>query len=161
MVNSISHHANRTAARGLAFLLCMALALAFAPSALAGQASGGRLGGTVTVTGGNAAGITVELRQRSNGGEDKLLATATTNDHGMYEFTGQPSAPNDAFFYVKFSGGTGTLASWYSFPIIYVTGSDFTVPSVEMTDVKLMLPQGASLTLPNNLQWNARRSGES
>jgi uncharacterized repeat protein (TIGR01451 family) len=160
MVNNITHHASRRVARGAAFLLCLALALAFAPSALVANAASGRLGGTVTVTGGNASGITVELRQRSNGGEDKLLATATTSEQGMYEFTGQPSAPNDAFYYVKFTGGTGTLASWYSFPIIYVSGSDFTVPSVEMADVKLMLPQGTRLTLPNNLQWQPRRSGE-
>jgi uncharacterized repeat protein (TIGR01451 family) len=160
MINRISHHANKRVAAGLALLLCMALALAFAPPALAAQTSGGRLGGAVTVTGGNAAGIAVELRQRSNSGEDKMLATTTTNDQGLYEFTGQPSAPNDAFFYVKFSGGTGTLAAWYSFPIIYVTGSDFTVPSVELADIKLMLPQGSLLTLPNNLQWNPRRSGE-
>ncbi|HET9495681.1 MAG TPA: hypothetical protein VFR15_15730 [Chloroflexia bacterium] len=159
MINYISHQANKSAAAALALLVCVALALALAPPASA-QTSGGRLGGAVTVTGGNASGITVELRQRSNGGEDTLLATATTNDQGMYEFTGQPSAPNDAFYYVKFSGGTGTLAAWYSFPIIYVSGSDFTVPSVEMADVKLMLPQGAALSLPNSLQWNPRRSGE-
>ena len=157
MINSISQYANKGIAGVVALMLCMALALAFAPYS---HASGGKLGGTVTVTGGNASGITVELRQRSNGGEDKLLATATTNEQGMYEFTGQPSAPNDAFFYVKFTGGTSTLASWYSFPIIYVSGSEFTVPSVEMADVKLLLQPGASLTLPTVLQWQARRSGE-
>jgi uncharacterized repeat protein (TIGR01451 family) len=150
---------------GIAVALGLGLALA-APALGAGlgspsgQTTDGDITGTVTVTGGNAAGITVELRQRSNGGADTVLATATTNEQGIYHFTRQPSAPNDAFYYIKLFGGTGTLSAWYSFPIIYLSGSDFTVPSVEMADVQLLLPAGSIISLPSSLQWKARRSGE-
>jgi uncharacterized repeat protein (TIGR01451 family) len=155
----------------LFFLLAVAVALgvglALASPALgaglnsaATQSSGGSISGTVTVTGGSPGGITVELRQRTNGGDDKVLATTTTDGSGNYSFANQATAPNDAFFYVKFTGGKGTLANWYSFPIIYISGSNFTVPSVEMADVQLLLPAGSVISLPQSLQWKARRSGE-
>src|SRR5437868_3700995 len=114
--------------RDIFFLLAVAVALGLglamaSPAQGAGlgssvhlTSSAGSISGTVTVTGGNAAGITVELRQRTNGGDDKVLATATTDETGNYSFAGQGSAPNDAFYYVKFTGGKGTLADWYSFP---------------------------------------------
>jgi uncharacterized repeat protein (TIGR01451 family) len=157
--------------RDIFFLLAIAVALGLglamaSPAQGAGLgssanqiSSAGSISGTVTVTGGNAAGITVELRQRTNGGTDKVLATATTDETGNYSFAGQGSAPNDAFYYVKFTGGQGTLADWYSFPIIYLSGSNFTVPSVEMADVQIQ-PLDPVVSLPTPLQWKARRSGE-
>jgi uncharacterized repeat protein (TIGR01451 family) len=162
---------NKRTVRDIFFLLAVAVALglglALTSPALgaelgssSAQAASGSVSGSVSVTGGSAAGITVELRQRTNGGDDKVLATTTTDASGNYSFKGQPSAPNDAFYYVKFTGGTGTLAAWYSFPIIYLAGSDFTVPSVEMSDVQLLMAPGTTVSLPTRLQWNARRSGE-
>src|SRR5437762_2812117 len=116
--------------RDVFFLLVIAVALglglALASPALGAslekgtaQSASGSISGSVSVTGGNAAGITAELRSRSNGGDEKVLATTTTDAAGNYAFAGQPSVPNDAFYYIKFTGGKGTLAAWYSFPIIY------------------------------------------
>ena len=151
----------------LAVAVALGLGLALASPALGAplrgntaQSAGGSISGSVSVTGGNASGITAELRSRSNGGDEKVLATTTTDAGGNYSFAGQPSVPNDAFYYIKFTGGKGTLAAWYSFPIIYQVGSDFTVPSVEMSDVQLLLPQNATIALPASLTWKARRSGE-
>ncbi|MEO8287963.1 MAG: hypothetical protein ABI670_16160 [Chloroflexota bacterium] len=162
-----SIESEKRSVRDVFFLLAIAVALALgltlsSPALGAGlrQSTPGDIMGAVTVTGGNAGNITVELRQRSNGGDDKVLATATTDSNGNYHFPKQPSAPNDAFYYVKLSGGSGTLANWYSFPIIYLSGSDFTVPTVEMSDVQLLLPPGSQITLPSSLQWKSRRSGE-
>ncbi len=125
------------------------------------QSTGGDIGGMVTVNGQGAAGILVELRQRSNGGADVALASTKTDASGAYYFSGQPSAPNDAFYYVHFTGAKGTLAGWYTFPIIYLNGSAFSVPGVEFGDVKLVEPaQGATVGNGATLRWEARKSGE-
>lgn len=132
------------------------------PAYGAGLASAsGSITGTVTISGKAASGVSVELHQRSNSGVDTLISSATSDGGGSYTFTGQPSAPNDAFYYVRLTGGNSTISAWYSFPIIYQSGTDFTVPSVELGDVQLASPgQGATLTLPTTLQWQIRRSGE-
>ncbi|HEX9990566.1 MAG TPA: hypothetical protein VGE45_19075 [Chloroflexia bacterium] len=156
------------AIRDAIFLLAVAIALGIG-MALVSPASGaelrqvgaGSIAGTVTVTGQSAAGLTVELRQRANSGEETVLGTATTDDTGSYSFPNQPSAPNDAFYYIRLGSGKGTLATWYTFPIIYVQGNAFTVPSVDLSDVELVDPgQGATVSLPSTLTWKARRSGE-
>src|SRR5437763_1406222 len=119
----------------LAVLLCLGLVqAASARAAGLSQADKGDITGTVIVNGQSVAGITVELRQRTNGGTDATLVTATTDAAGTYHFSNQPSAPNDAFYYVRFTGGRGTLSAWYSFPIIYTFGSQVTVPSIELVD---------------------------
>ncbi|HYP20422.1 MAG TPA: hypothetical protein VEY08_10130, partial [Chloroflexia bacterium] len=154
--------------RDAIFLLAVAIALGIG-MALVSPASGaelrqvgaGSIAGTVTVTGQSAAGLTVELRQRANSGEETVLGTTTTDDTGSYSFPNQPSAPNDAFYYIRLGSGKGTLATWYTFPIIYVQGNAFTVPSVDLSDVELVDPgQGATVSLPATLTWKARRSGE-
>ncbi len=155
----------------IAFLpaLVVALCLGIAPPAPAHaaplQQTSGKISGSVTVAGmsaaGAAGGVTVELRRRNNSGVEDSLATTTTDDKGNYGFVNQPSAPSDAFYYVKFSGGKGTLAAWYTFPIIYLTGSDFTVPTVELADVALVEPvPNAVLAHAGTLKWKARKSGE-
>src|SRR5436190_11256700 len=154
--------------RGAIFIILVVLALAIG-LALASPAHGaglsddpkGDITGTVTVNGQGSAGISVELRQRTNGGGDASLATATTDGTGTYHFTGQASAASDAFYYVRFTGGKGTLSAWYSFPIIYVSGSDITVPGIDLGDVELVEPgQNVSLPLPGSLKWKARKMGE-
>lgn len=126
-----------------------------------GQDAKGDITGQVTVNGQTMAGITVELRQRNNGGQDATISTATTDGTGTYHFPNEPSAPNDAFYYIHFSGGKNTLAAWYSFPIIYIMSSQVTVPSVDVGDVEVVRPaQNATLSLPGKLEWNARRMGE-
>jgi uncharacterized repeat protein (TIGR01451 family) len=103
----------------------------------------------------------VELRQRANDGADSGVASTTSAEGGVYSFEGLASAPSDAFYYVRFTGAKGNLAAWYTFPIIYVQGSDFTVPTVEFGDVQLLEPAGgAQLTLPSTLRWNGRSAGE-
>jgi uncharacterized repeat protein (TIGR01451 family) len=162
------HAVRRTIRRDVVFLFAVAvmlgigLALALpVHGAQLAQAEKGQITGVVTVAGQGAAGITVELRQRSNAGADTLLASTATDATGTYRFTGQPSAPSDAFYYIKVAGGKGTLASWYTFPIIYVEGSDFTVPTIEIGDIEIIEPaQGATLDLPATLRWKARRAGE-
>lgn len=146
----------------LAMALMLGLGLAFvSPAAGAELQATGDITGTVTVNGQGAAGINVELRQRSNAGADSPLASGVSDSNGVYHFANQPSAPNDAFYYIRFAGAKGTLAAWYTFPIIYVNGSEFTVPAVEMGDVALAGPApGTSLTLPSTLSWKGRRSGE-
>jgi uncharacterized repeat protein (TIGR01451 family) len=161
------NHRARTI-RDAIFLLVIAIALGIglalvSPASGAGlrQIGAGSIAGTVTVTGQSAAGLTVELRQRANSGEETVLGTATTDDTGSYSFLNQPSAPNDAFYYIRLGSGKGTLATWYTFPIIYVQGNAFTVPSVDLSDVELVDPgQGATVSLPATLTWKARRSGE-
>src|SRR3954465_12510512 len=69
------------------------------------QDAKGDISGQVTVNGQQLQGITVELRQRNNGGPDATLSTATTDGTGTYHFPNQPSAPNDAFYYIRFTGG--------------------------------------------------------
>ena len=140
----------------------LALALPAHGSALAQtEPASGEILGKVTVGGQGTGGITVELRQRANDGTDTLLATTTTDPTGIYRFAGQPGAPNNAFYYIKVTGGKGTLAVWYTFPIIYVQGSAFTVPEVEMADIQITAPaQNAVINLPAKLSWKARRAGE-
>lgn len=140
----------------------LALALPAHGSALAQtEPASGEILGKVTVGGQGTGGIAVELRQRANDGTDTLLATATTDPTGIYRFAGQPSAPNNAFYYIKVTGSKGTLAVWYTFPIIYVQGSAFTVPEVEMADIQITAPaQDAVINLPATLSWKARRAGE-
>lgn len=163
-----AYKGDRRTVRDVLFLLGIAIALglglALASPALGAapkQSADGDISGTITVAGGNAAGITVELRQRANNGADNLLATTTTDDSGVYHFSRQASAPNDAYYQVKVTGGASTLAVWYSFPIIYLSGQNFSVPSIEMSDVKLLAPKdSAQVVLPAKLVWQARRSGE-
>lgn len=154
--------------KGAIFIVVVALALGIG-LALASPAYGavlredpkGDISGTVTVNGLGTAGIAVELRQRTNGGGDASLATATTDATGTYHFASQASAANDAFYYVRMSGGKGTLSAWYSFPIIYVSGSEITVPGVELADVELVAPgQNVALPLPGSVSWKARKMGE-
>jgi len=150
----------------IAFLLMVAVMLGFglafvSPAAGATLQAEGDITGIVTLNGQAAAGVNVELRQRSNAGADSPLASSVSDSNGVYHFANQPSAPNDAFYYIRFAGAKNTLAAWYTFPIIYVNGSEFTVPAVEMGDVELSEPAaGTSLALPGNLSWKARRSGE-
>ncbi len=141
--------------------LVLGLALASPAHGAELKQATGDINGTVTINGQSASGIAVELRQRANSGTETSLATATTDATGTYHFVGQPSAPSDAFYYVRFIGGKGMLAVWNSFPIIYVNGSSFAVPSVEIGDVQLISPaQGGTLSLPGALKWSTRRSGE-
>lgn len=144
--------------------LVLGLGLAFASSAhgaTLAQTGGGKISGSAVVGNAGAPGITVELRQRTNSGADTLLATTTTDPSGNYSFAGQPSAPGDAFFYIRFSGGKGTLASWYTWPIIYLTGSDFSVPAVDLADVPLVEPASGSDIAPGGaIKWKARKAGE-
>lgn len=125
------------------------------------ETTGGDIKGVVTVNATGAAGLTVELRQRSNSGADVALASTTTDASGAYHFANQPSAPSDAFYYIHIAGANGTLAAWYSFPIIYLSGSEVTVPTIEMVDVEFIAPaQGKALSLPGALRWHPRKSGE-
>ncbi len=155
--------------KGLLFMLALGvtlgLGMAFSTAAhgagLHQSTESGKMTGVITVGGSGSAGITVELRQRSNSGTDSSLATTTTGNGGTYNFASVASAPSDAFYYLRITGGKGMLAAWYTFPIIYVSGSDFTVPSVEMGDVSLVNPvETQALALPHSLVWQARTSGE-
>ena len=163
-----AYRGERRTLRDVLFLLGIAIALGFglalSSTALGAglrQSADGDISGTITVAGGNAAGIMVELHQRDNKQADTLLATTTTDASGVYHFPKQSSAPSDAYYQVKVTGGKGMLAVWYSFPIIYLDGQNFTVPSIEMSDVKLTQPaDNAKIGLPGKLTWQARRSGE-
>ncbi len=136
------------------FLLVIALMLGFglafvSPAAGATLQAEGDITGLVTLNGQAAAGVNVELRQRSNAGADNPLASSVSDSNGVYHFANQPSAPNDAFYYIRFAGAKDTLAAWYTFPIIYVNGGEFTVPEVEMGDIELSEPAACtSLALP-------------
>jgi uncharacterized repeat protein (TIGR01451 family) len=146
----------------LAIALGIGMALVSpAAGATLSQPGGGSIIGTVTLNGAPAPGVTAELRQRSNEGVETTLASVISDASGTYRFIGQPSAPNDAFYYVRLTGGKGMLAVWNTFPIIYVHGSDFSVPAVEMADVAITGAVKDSVLQPNgSLTWNARRSGE-
>jgi uncharacterized repeat protein (TIGR01451 family) len=154
--------------KNILFLLGIAIALGFglalaapAHGAPVGQGASGDISGTITVAGGNAAGIAVDLRQHDNSGVITLLASTTTDENGVYHFLNQGSTPGTAYFEIKVTGGQGMLAVWYSFPIIYLSGQNFTVPSIEMADVALLSPKpGTDLALPGKLTWIPRRSGE-
>jgi uncharacterized repeat protein (TIGR01451 family) len=146
---------------GLAIALGIGMALVSPAVGATLYQPAGSILGTVTVSGAPAQGITAELRQRTNEGAESTLASAKTDGSGTYRFADQPSAPNDAFYYVRITGGKGMLAVWNTFPIIYVHGSDFSVPSVEMGDVAISgTVKDGALSLPGSLTWNARRSGE-
>src|SRR5947209_680052 len=88
---------------GLAGALIIGLALA-SPAHGAGlfQADKGDISGQATIAGHGVEGLTIELRQRNNGGEDTLIASTKTDGAGAYHFANQPGAPNDAFYYVRF-----------------------------------------------------------
>lgn len=146
----------------LAIALGIGMALVSpAAGATLSQPAGGSIIGTVTLNGAPAPGVTAELRQRSNEGVETTLASVISDASGTYRFMGQPSAPNDAFYYVRLTGGKGTLAVWNTFPIIYVHGSDFSVPAVEMADVAITGAVKDGALQPNgSLTWTARRSGE-
>ncbi|MEA2576336.1 MAG: hypothetical protein QOH93_3634 [Chloroflexia bacterium] len=143
--------------------LTLGVGLTFASTAHGApqQQTQGSISGTVTLGDAGAEGVTVELRQHANSGAETLLSTATSDASGHYVFVNQPSAPGDAFYYIQFQGGPGTLASWRTFPIIYLTGSDFTVPTVDISDVPLVEPAGGATVAPGSkLKWKARRAGE-
>jgi uncharacterized repeat protein (TIGR01451 family) len=147
----------------LALAVALGIGMALSAPALGAELhqASGKMTGLVMVGGRASSGVSVELRQRTNSGADSSLATTSTDASGTYTFANTPSAPSDAFYYVRFTGGKGMLATWYTFPIIYVTGSDFTVPSVELGDVQLIEPTaGQPLSLPGALLWNGRTSGE-
>jgi uncharacterized repeat protein (TIGR01451 family) len=146
---------------GMLVALVVGLALARpAHGSTLSQVAAGDITGQATLAGQNAAGITVELRKRSNGGDDALLASAKTDGTGTYHFAGQPSAPNDAFYYVRFLGAKGALSAWYSFPIIYIMGTEVAVPAVELADVEVTQLPNATVALPVTLHWKARKMGE-
>ncbi len=154
--------------KGTLFLLALGLALVVglalaSPTHGAGlsQVEKGDISGQLTVVGQPTAGMTIELRRRSNGGDDALLLSGKTDAAGVYHFAGQPGAPNDAFYYVRALGGKGALSVWYSFPIIYIMGTQVSVPAIELGDVELVGPvQNAALSLPTTLHWKARKMGE-
>ena len=153
----------RTVVYLLLAAMTLGLGLTFATAAHGApqQQTEGKIAGTVTLGSAGAEGVTVELRQHSNSGTESLLATATSDGMGHYVFTNQPSAPGDAFYYIEFKGGAGTLANWRTFPIIYLNGTDFTVPTVDLSDVVLVEPAaGATVGPGSKLKWNARRAGE-
>ncbi|HEX8218719.1 MAG TPA: hypothetical protein VF914_05840 [Chloroflexia bacterium] len=153
----------RTVVYLLLAALTLGLGLTFASTAHGAplQQTEGRISGTVTLGSAGAEGVTVELRQHANSGAESLLATTTTDGAGHYAFANQPSAPGDAFYYIEFKGGAGTLANWRTFPIIYLNGTDFTVPTVDLSDVVLVEPAvGATVGPGSKLKWNARRAGE-
>ncbi len=165
-MNDRNYTVHRKTIWNVVLLLVAALMLGFglafvSPAAGATLQAEGDITGTVTINGQGTAGINVELRQRSNAGADSPLASSVSDSNGVYHFANQPSASNDAFYYIRFAGAKGTLAAWYTFPIIYVNGSEFTVPAVEMGDIELAGPAaGTSIALPGTLLWKARRSGE-
>ncbi|HEX8597715.1 MAG TPA: hypothetical protein VF952_04280 [Chloroflexia bacterium] len=143
--------------------LVLGLGLTFASTAQGApqQQTQGAITGAVTLGEAGAEGVTVELRQHANSGAESLLATTTTDATGRYVFVNQPSAPGDAFYYIQFQGGPGTLASWRTFPIIYLTGTDFNVPTVDISDVTLVEPAAGGTVAPGSkLKWKARRAGE-
>lgn len=148
----------------LVVAITLGLGLAFASSAhgaTPAQTGGGKITGSATVGSSSTPDISVELRQRTNAGADTLLTTTTTDSKGNYLFSNQPSAPGDAFYYIRFTGGKGTLASWYTWPIIYLTGSDFSVPPVDLSDVLLVEPAlDGSIGGGGAIKWKARRAGE-
>ncbi|HVF99332.1 MAG TPA: hypothetical protein VND68_05805, partial [Chloroflexia bacterium] len=153
----------RTVVYLLLAAMTLGLGLTFASAAHGApqKQTEGRISGTVTLGSAGAEGVTVELRQHANSGAESLLATATTDGTGQYGFANQPSAPGDAFYYIEFKGGAGTLANWRTFPIIYLNGTDFTVPTVDLSDVVLVEPAGGATVGPGSkLKWNARRAGE-
>ncbi|MDQ3928655.1 MAG: hypothetical protein M3328_05855 [Chloroflexota bacterium] len=152
----------KTAAYLLLAAFTLALGLTFASTAHgAPRQQAGGISGTVTLGAEGAEGVTVELRQHANSGAETLLASTTTDASGRYVFANQPSAPGDAFYYIQFQGGPGTLASWRTFPIIYLTGTDFTVPTVDLSDVVLVEPAaGATVSPGSTIKWKARRAGE-
>lgn len=139
--------------------LGLGLALTSRVSGAALRQAAGEISGTVTVKGSPTEGLTAELRQHLNDGSEISLATTKTDKAGNYRFSGQPSVPSNGFYYVRFTGGEETLAEWKTWAIIYTSGSQFTVPPVEMGDVKIVTPD-ASMTLPGKLKWEQRRSGE-
>src|SRR6478672_6914328 len=101
--------------RGILFLIAMIAAFSVglvlsstAHGAPLRQDAKGDITGVVTVNGQGIAGMSVELRQRNNGGQDTTLAGVKTDGSGTYHFTSQPSAPNDAFYYIRFVAGKGT-----------------------------------------------------
>ena len=76
---------------GIAIVLGLGLALAApAHGASLAQGANGDISGTITVSGGNAAGITVDLRQHDNSG---VINFAKKNDdeNGVYHFRYQGS----------------------------------------------------------------------
>ncbi|HEY0069863.1 MAG TPA: hypothetical protein VGE04_07845, partial [Chloroflexia bacterium] len=153
----------RTAIYLLLAAITLGLGLTFASTAHGAppQQAEGRISGTVTLGSTGAEGVTVELRQHANSGAEGLLATATSDGNGRYVFLNQPSAPGDAFYYIEFKGGPGTLASWRTFPIIYLTGTDFTVPTVDLSDVALVEPAaGGTISPGSKITWKPRRAGE-
>ena len=139
----------------LLLALCIGLVLA-SPVHGEGLSAGfkGDVTGAVTVNGQGVAGLNVELRQRTNGGSDTLLTTANTDATGTYHFTEQPSAPNDAFYYVRITGGKGpvaamaTMSVWYSFPIIYIAGSAVAYPRLIWRRTAVVLPPMRPLPCP-------------
>ncbi|MDQ3929196.1 MAG: hypothetical protein M3328_08620 [Chloroflexota bacterium] len=153
----------RTVVYLLLAALTLGLGLTFASSAHGApqHQTQGSITGAVTLGEAGAGGVTVELRQHANSGAESLLATTTTDGSGRYVFVNPPSAPGDAFYYIQFQGGSGTLASWRTFPIIYLTGTEFNVPTVDISDVVLVEPaQGATVAPGSKLKWKARRAGE-
>ncbi|MDQ5824175.1 MAG: hypothetical protein M3441_08175 [Chloroflexota bacterium] len=153
----------RTVIYLLVAALALGLGLTFATTAQGAprQQTQGAITGAVTLGEAGAEGVTVELRQHANSGAESLLATTTTDATGRYVFVNQPSAPGDAFYYIQFQGGPGTLATWRTFPIIYLTGTEFNVPTVDISDVVLVEPAAGGTVAPGSkLKWKARRAGE-
>lgn len=153
----------RTVVYLLLAAMTLGLGLAFASTANGApqRQAEGKISGTATLGNAGAEGVKVELRQSTNGGPDSLLATTTTDASGHYAFLNQPSTPGDAFYYILFQGGPGMLATWNTFPIIYLTTTDLNVPTVDLSDVVLTEPAtGATVAPGSKIKWQARRAGE-
>ncbi len=117
------------------------------------------------VTKGSAAATGVALHlQRWDGANSVTVATTTTAADGGYVFTGVPSLPSGAIYYVVYSNSSDSSAvsAWYGPDVaIYTAGASVPAGDFDIANVYVLSPApGAAVTFPATFTWQPRGLGE-
>jgi Zn-dependent metalloprotease len=144
----------------------------FAPLANFGVANTTAIGGKVTLNGGPAAGITLQLRRcdvrAASCGSASIVATATTDSAGTYRFAAGANIPNTddytwyrVVYFTPSENPDGKLLMWVSDDIgTYVKGNVVLLDAFDIADVSFGAPNDATpRSFPVTFTWAPRAVG--
>jgi hypothetical protein len=107
-----------------------------------------------------AAGVTLSLHRYDDMNDDEV-ATIVTGADGRYAFTGAPSLPAGAAYYVLYgpnSTDPGKVYAWYGPDLAdYTADASIAAGDFDIANVVLLSPApGATVTFPAAFSWQRR-----
>ncbi len=123
-------------------------------------AAGAGLYGRVTKAGAAAGGVSLRLRRYDTASSSDMATTYTAAD-GRYSFTGIPTLPYGAAYYVVYGPNntdTSAVAYWFGPGVkSYTAGANVHSGDFDIANVSLTSPlSGATVALPATFLWQRR-----